>query len=207
MAKRAFDIVVALGLLALFSPLFLIIALALKITHPEIPLVIGVVALGKDRKIFNEWKFSTMISDAHNRLEQVLASDPALRKEWQETHKLKADPRILPGIGRFLRRTSLNELPQLINVLIGEMSLVGPRAITPAEEALYFRQADPETAELRFSVRPGITGLWQVERKDEVSYAERVALDCQYIKERNLFLDIRIMLKTAVKIVYPAGAY
>jgi lipopolysaccharide/colanic/teichoic acid biosynthesis glycosyltransferase len=205
--KRIFDLVVGLALGVFFLPVLITIALILKITHPELPVVFGVTALGKDRKIFREWKFSTMVLDAHLKLEEVLSKDATLRLEWEENHKLVNDPRILPGIGKFLRKTSLNELPQLWNVICGEMSLVGPRAITAKEQEIYGRIAGPEGMALRFTVRPGVTGLWQVERKDEISYEERVKLDREYILAQSMLMDIRIMLKTALKIVRPSGAY
>jgi exopolysaccharide production protein ExoY len=205
--KRLSDLVAGILLFVLFLPVLVGIALILKIRHPQVPVVFGVTALGRDRKVFREWKFSTMVFDAHLKLEDVLSRDPALRHEWEQNHKLINDPRILPGIGQFLRKSSLNELPQLWNVIRGEMSLVGPRAITPKEQEIYSRIAGPEGIALRFTMRPGITGLWQVERKDEISYEERVKLDREYILTHTLMMDIGIMLKTALKIVRPSGAY
>jgi undecaprenyl-phosphate galactose phosphotransferase len=205
--KRVFDFWAALFLLLFLSPIILLIALLLKICHPEVPVIFGVKALGKDRKEFREWKFSTMVLNADQRLEEFLASDPALRAEWEATHKLKCDPRIIPGIGRFLRRSSLNELPQLVNVLVGEMSLVGPRAITRKEETLYREHSGPEGLALRYTVLPGITGLWQVEGRSDISYAERVRYDRQYIENQSFWTDLVIIFRTALTVVRPKGAY
>lgn len=205
--KHLFDLVAGIALFLVFLPVLIGIALFLKISHPQVPIIFGVTALGRDRKVFREWKFSTMVLNAHLKLEEVLSKDPDMRQEWEQNHKLIKDPRILPGIGQFLRKSSLNELPQLWNVICGEMSLVGPRAITPKEQEIYSRIAGPEGTALRFTVRPGITGLWQIERKDEISYEERVKLDREYILNRTLLMDIAIMLKTAMKIVRPSGAY
>jgi lipopolysaccharide/colanic/teichoic acid biosynthesis glycosyltransferase len=120
---------------------------------------------------------------------------------------LKVDPRILPVIGSLLRRASLNELPQLFNVLRGEMSLVGPRPIRAHEEALYLRYGGPEMLHMRHSIRPGITGLWQVSGRNDVSYAERVQLDMQYLLNSSMINDLEILVKTCARLLRPFGAY
>lgn len=207
LAKRMFDVVASVVLILLLSPVYLAVAIAIKIANPRVPVISWADAVGKNRKPFREWKFSTMRPDAKEMLKEILEKDPALRAEWESTYKLKNDPRILPGIGHFLRRTSLNELPQLFNVLCGEMSLVGPRAITEQEELLYLRHSGPALLRLRYAARPGITGLWQVKGRSDTSYAERVQLDEQYMLTRNLFMDIKLIFLTVYAVVAPTGAY
>lgn len=207
LAKRIFDVVVSALLLLALSPLFAIIALFIKVRHPNTPVFFGVSAVGRGRRSFLVWKFSTMIRDAHLVQEKMLSDNPALREEWQNSVKLKNDPRILPGVGKFLRRTSLNELPQLYNVLIGEMSLVGPRPITVAEEELYLKFGGPEILRARYSVRPGMTGLWQISGRNDVAYADRIVYDRAYLADRSLTADLLILLKTVGVIIGRRGVY
>ena len=147
------------------------------------------------------WKFRTMCVDSAQVLEDYLASDPAARKEWRETHKLKRDPRVT-RVGAFLRRMSLDEVPQFWNVLQGTMSLVGPRPIVAAEVEKYGDNFDEYC-----KVKPGLTGLWQVSGRNEVSYEERVQLDCRYVRTWSLLADAKIMSRTLSSVVNQDGAY
>jgi lipopolysaccharide/colanic/teichoic acid biosynthesis glycosyltransferase len=153
------------------------------------------------------YKFSTMVSDADKALAGILARDPFLREEWEANQKLVNDPRILPVIGKWLRKFSINELPQLFNVLKGEMAIVGPRPIVREEEAKYEQFGSAALVKLRRSVRPGITGLWQVSGRSNISYRERVLIDAHYLKHRSLPLDIKILLKTVEVVVRGTAAY
>ena len=157
--------------------------------------------VGQDGKVFKIYKFRTMRLDAAQQLEKILRNDPEAREEWERDHKLKNDPRITP-IGHFLRRTSLDELPQLINVLRGQMSLVGPRPIIEDEIPAYGEYLDYYQL-----VRPGITGLWQVSGRNELSYAERIQLDVWYVRNWSLELDLIILTKTLVTVLLRKGSY
>jgi lipopolysaccharide/colanic/teichoic acid biosynthesis glycosyltransferase len=157
--------------------------------------------VGRGGRLFGCLKLRTMVLDADERLQRLLDADPAARAEWARDHKLRRDPRIT-ALGSLLRKTSLDELPQLINVLRGEMSLVGPRPIVPAEIARYG---------CRFaaygSVRPGITGLWQVSGRNDVSYRRRVAMDVVYARRRSVGLNLAIMAATVPAVVFRRGSY
>jgi undecaprenyl-phosphate galactose phosphotransferase len=142
-----------------------------------------------------------MYHDADARLKDILSTSHKAREEWEKFRKLTDDPRITP-LGRFLRSTSLDELPQIINVLRGEMSLVGPRPVTAEEIEKYYR----DRAELCFSVLPGITGLWQVSGRSNASYDYRISLDSWYVRNWNLWLDVVILLKTVYVVVKKEGA-
>ena len=199
-AKRALDIIGAGLGLVLLSPLFLIVALMLRADGG--PAFFAHQRVGRGGKLFGCLKFRSMVIDSQARLESLLASDPAARAEWEATRKLKNDPRITP-IGRFLRSTSLDELPQLINVLRGEMSLVGPRPVQEAEIDRYYGAS----AAHYMAVRPGITGLWQVSGRSETSYESRVALDVAYVSRPSLLADLSILLRTPVAVVSRRGAH
>jgi len=155
----------------------------------------------KNGAFFSMWKFRTMCVNSAEVLEEYLSSHPEARAEWNKTHKLRHDPRITP-IGSFLRRYSLDELPQLWNVLSGHMSLVGPRPIVAAEVEKY-----ADSFECYCRVKPGLTGLWQVSGRSELTYDERVALDCEYVNRWSLRRDIKILLKTFVVVATQDGAY
>jgi len=160
---RFLDLLGSIALMIIFGPLMLLIALAVYVANPG-PILFKQKRVGRYGRMFYCYKFRTMATDAEARLEAVLASDPAARAEWERDHKLKNDPRIV-GIGRFLRKSSLDELPQIFNVFKGEMSLVGPRPIVAAEKLKYGRYISYYCA-----VRPGITGLWQINGRNDVSY-------------------------------------
>jgi lipopolysaccharide/colanic/teichoic acid biosynthesis glycosyltransferase len=199
-AKRALDIIGAGVGLVLLAPFFLIVALMVRADGG--PAFFAHQRVGRGGKLFGCLKFRSMVIDSQARLEALLASDPAARAEWEATRKLKNDPRIT-RIGRFLRSTSLDELPQLINVLLGEMSLVGPRPVQEAEIDRYYGAS----AAHYMAVRPGITGLWQVSGRSETSYESRVALDVSYVSRPSLLADISILLRTPVAVLSRRGAH
>jgi Undecaprenyl-phosphate galactose phosphotransferase WbaP len=199
-AKRALDILGAGVGLVLLSPFFLIVALMVRADGG--PAFFAHQRVGRGGKLFGCLKFRSMVIDSQARLEALLANDPAARAEWEATRKLKNDPRIT-RIGRFLRSTSLDELPQLINVLRGEMSLVGPRPVQEAEIDRYYGAS----AAHYMAVRPGITGLWQVSGRSETSYESRVALDVSYVSRPSLLADLSILLRTPVAVLSRRGAH
>jgi exopolysaccharide production protein ExoY len=189
----------ALLLLLLLAPLLLLVAFLIW-RRDGAPILFAHYRVGLDGKMFRCMKFRTMLRDSEPLLAALLASSPQARAEWQRDQKLEKDPRVT-AVGNFLRRTSLDELPQLINVLRGEMSLVGPRPITVGELTRYGR--------VRWhylSVRPGITGLWQVSGRNNTSYAERVAFDKHYVEKRSAWLDARILMKTVHVVLARDGA-
>src|SRR5271155_35852 len=155
----------------------------------------------KGGAFFSMWKFRTMCVNSAEVLEDYLARHPDAQAEWNETHKLRKDPRITP-LGVFLRRYSLDELPQLWNVLMGQMSLVGPRPIVAAEVEKY-----RDCFDCYCRVKPGLTGLWQVSGRSALSYERRVALDCEYVERWSLMRDIWILMKTFSSVVNQDGAY
>jgi lipopolysaccharide/colanic/teichoic acid biosynthesis glycosyltransferase len=199
-AKRALDILGAGVGLVLLSPFFLIVALMVRADGG--PAFFAHQRVGRGGKLFGCLKFRSMVVDSQARLEALLANDPAARAEWEATRKLKNDPRIT-RIGRFLRSTSLDELPQLINVLRGEMSLVGPRPVQEAEIDRYYGAS----AAHYMAVRPGITGLWQVSGRSETSYESRVALDVSYVSRPSLLADISSLLRTPGAVLSRRGAH
>jgi len=202
MIKRAGDIVFALTVLSVGSPLLFLIALMVKITSRG-SVFYSQRRIGRGYKGFGCLKFRTMRKGADQMLLQLLERDPLLREEFERDFKLKRDPRITP-LGRFLRRTSLDELPQLLNILKGQMSVVGPRPIVWDELERYGRQMD-----LVLSVRPGLTGLWQVSGRNNLPYETRVRLDLYYVRHRTFWLDLRIILRTIGVVLLPMdrGAY
>ena len=199
-AKRALDVIGAGLGLVLLSPFCLSVALLVRADGG--PAFFAHQRVGRGGKLFGCLKFRSMVVDSQARLEALLASDPAARAEWEATRKLKHDPRIT-RIGRFLRSTSLDELPQLINVLRGEMSLVGPRPVQEAEIDRYYGAS----AAHYMAVRPGITGLWQVSGRSETSYESRVALDVSYVSRPSMLADLSILLRTPVAVLSRRGAH
>jgi Undecaprenyl-phosphate galactose phosphotransferase WbaP len=198
--KRFVDV----ALILLFSPLILlivgIVAVMVMFSSPG-PIFYSHRRIRKHGAFFSMWKFRTMCVNSAEVLEEYLASHPEARAEWNSTHKLRHDPRITP-IGSFLRRYSLDELPQLWNVLAGHMSLVGPRPIVAAEVEKY-----ADSFECYCMVKPGLTGLWQVSGRSELTYDERVALDCYYVNHWSVRMDIKILLKTFAAVIKQDGAY
>lgn len=197
--KRVADVIGALVLLVVFSLPMVIITLLTRADGA--PALFRQTRIGHQGRRFTCLKFRTMRPNAEQVLEEVLARDPAAHAEWERTRKLRDDPR-LTGVGAFLRRTSLDELPQLLNVLRGEMSLVGPRPIVEEELMRY-------GSRLRWyeAVRPGITGLWQVSGRNDTSYSRRVALDVLYVKNMGLRFDLRILWRTIGVVLFGWGAY
>jgi exopolysaccharide production protein ExoY len=187
--KRALDITLSAGALVFLSPGLLLIA-AILFAIDGGPVIYRHNRVGRNGRMFGCLKFRSMYRDADRRLEAILESDPALRKEWADSQKLFDDPRV-HRFGRLLRRSSLDELPQLFNVLRGEMSIVGPRPIVTDELPRYGEHADCYLA-----VTPGITGLWQVSGRNGTGYDERVRLDVEYCRTRSTRRDLIIMLKT-----------
>ncbi|MBW6416939.1 sugar transferase [Celeribacter sp. PS-C1] len=195
--KRVFDILLALMLLPMIAPLVLV--LCVMVCRDGGSGLFGHARVGKGGKIFKCWKIRTMVPDAQERLEALLKSDPAARAEWEKDRKLRNDPRVTP-LGDFLRKSSLDELPQLWNVLKGEMSLIGPRPVTEPELVMYGKDAAIYAA-----LRPGVTGLWQVSGRNDVSYKERVELDVRYHKKMSFLLDMEILFRTAKSVVSRTG--
>ena len=186
------------GLLVL--PLIGLCALAIKLDSPG-PVFYGHTRIGKGQQHFKAWKFRSMYCNSDRILAQYLQDNPDMREEWERERKLKHDPRIT-RVGKFLRRTSLDELPQLWNVLLGQMSLVGPRPIIDEEVPLY-----GDKFELYLKVLPGITGLWQVSGRSDTSYVKRVKLDEYYVRNWSVWLDIYILTKTLSVVLRAKGAY
>jgi Undecaprenyl-phosphate galactose phosphotransferase WbaP len=198
--KRVLDVAVASVTLLMAAPMLLVIAAAIKLTGKG-PILFGHTRIGRHGKPFKAWKFRTMHKGADEILRAHLDNDAAARAEWDETQKLKHDPRVT-AVGRLLRRTSLDELPQTWNVLVGNMSIVGPRPIVNDEIRRY------GTALKHYAtVKPGITGLWQVSGRNDVSYQQRVQLDQFYIRHWSPWLDIHILAKTVVVLIKRKGAY
>jgi Undecaprenyl-phosphate galactose phosphotransferase WbaP len=198
--KRALDWTLAVTMVTACLPFFALIAAAIKLTSAG-PVFYGQERIGKSRRPFLAWKFRTMHSDADSRLEACLASDESLREEWARDHKLRNDPRVT-GVGQILRKTSLDELPQLWNVIRGEMSLVGPRPIVSAEVPKYGSDFG-----LYLDVPPGITGLWQVSGRNRTTYEQRVRLDAFYAQNWSLSLDLYILARTVSAVITGDGAY
>ena len=200
--KSFCDVFFAFLFLILGFPIFAIIALLIKFSSRG-PIFFLQKRIGKNRKSFQCIKFRTMHPEAENILEKLFANNQILKKEFEKNHKLKNDPRITP-IGKLLRKTSLDEIPQFFNVLKMDMSIVGPRPVVTPELKKYGKATKKV-----LSIRPGITGLWQVSGRNNLSYKRRVSLDCLYVKNINFLLDLRIMIRTFGVIIFPGdrGAY
>ena len=198
--KTVFDRTAALAGLILLLPMFLMVAALVWLSDPG-PVLYGHVRIGKGGRSFRCLKFRSMVLDGDKVLSAHLAANPEAAQEWEAVRKLKSDPRVTP-LGRVLRKTSLDELPQLINVLKGEMSLVGPRPIV-ADEARHYGAAIRDY----MAVRPGLTGLWQIGGRSDTSYAERVRLDQTYVQRRNLGLDLWVLMRTVVVVLKGRGSY
>lgn len=196
---RIVDVVIALIALLFLTPLLLLITLAVLICDPG-PVVFRHRRVGRDGKAFGCLKFRSMYVGAEERLTAILASNPALRAQWERDQKLDNDPRIT-RIGAVLRVTSLDELPQLFNVIRGEMSLVGPRPIVAAEIPRYGR-----FIECYYAVRPGLTGLWQVTGRSATTYRRRVATDVYYARSRSMLFDAKILFATIPAVVVGRGS-
>jgi len=199
-AKRAIDILGAGTALLFALPVFLVLAVLVRMDGGRI--FYAHERVGRSGRLFGCLKFRSMVVDADKRLAELLERDPVARAEWETSRKLKNDPRVT-WVGRFLRASSLDELPQLINVLRGDMSLVGPRPVQISELAAYYGAA----AQHYLSVRPGITGPWQISGRSDTSYAQRVALDVGYATNPSLWNDVKILFRTPMAVIARRGAY
>jgi Undecaprenyl-phosphate galactose phosphotransferase WbaP len=198
--KRLADVTGSLALGLVTLPVAALIAAVIRLTS-EGPILYRHIRIGKGNRLFHALKFRTMFVDASERLSHCLAENPSLRAEWESVHKLKSDPRVTP-IGRLLRRFSLDELPQIWNALVGEMSLIGPRPIIVSEIERYGQDYSAYEA-----VRPGLTGLWQVSGRNDTSYQQRVDYDAYYVRNWSMKLDAQIIAKTFRAVISGTGAY
>ncbi len=198
--KTLFDYTLTIFGTIAISPILLVIAIWIYKDSPG-PVIFKHTRIGKGGKPFACYKFRSMCTDAKERLEELLTKDPAAREEWERDFKLKNDPRITKS-GAFLRKTSLDELPQIFNVLKGEMSLVGPRPIIEAELSRYGKFADDY-----LMVKPGITGMWQVSGRSDIDYPERVRMDSWYVRNWSVWIDIVLLFKTFAAVAMKKGAY
>ena len=206
-AKRVIDIVGAIILLIIFSPVILFTAIAIKLTSPGPILADTPKRVGKNGKLFHHLKFRSMIVNAH----QLIRKDPKFKNLYEElkrsSYKLHKDPRVTP-VGKFIRRHSIDEVPQLINVLKGEMSIVGPRPYFP-DELKEQQKKIPGTEKYvkeTLTVKPGITGFWQVSGRSEVAFDKRIEMDAYYARKKSLILDFLILLKTPWAMISGKGA-
>lgn len=195
--KRIFDFVASFIGLVLLSPLFLIVAIAIKIEDPKGPVFYSQTRLGKKQEPFKMYKFRSMVVDADKHLKELLDENEIEGAMF----KMKEDPRVTK-VGEFIRKYSIDELPQLVNVLLGDMSLVGPRPPLPREVKEY----TPHD-KLRLAVKPGCTGLWQISGRNDVGFHEMVELDLKYIDRRGFMFDLYVLFKTVAVFVHPNGAY
>lgn len=207
--KRLIDIICAIVGLVLLSPIFLITAIAIKIDSPG-PILANKdtpMRVGKNGKLFKMYKFRSMISGAH----KLLYEDPKMKKQLEELkkngYKLMDDPRVT-RVGRFIRKTSIDEFPQFFNVLRGEMSIVGPRAYYPFElEEQQKKYPNTEKfVKIIMKAKPGITGLWQVSGRSEINFDKRVEMDANYVMKQSIFYDIYLMIKTIPAVLFGRGA-
>ena len=202
--KRVFDFIFALFALVFALPLFIVVAGLIKVYSSEGKVFFTQKRLGLDGTRFNLYKFRTMVPNAEEKLNKMLESDDVLKKEYLTFRKLKKDPRIIPHVGDFLRKSSLDELPQFINVLFGEMSIVGPRPYIENEFDIYPTKLKQK---IITAVKPGITGYWQVipERHD-TTFESRVDTDIEYVEKKSFLLDLEIVLKTFGVMALKKGA-
>lgn len=199
-ANTGMNVSIAVAALVFFLPLMILVALAIW-CQDRGPIFFAHKRIGRGGSKFPCLKFRSMAVDAQERLQDLLARDPAAREEWERDHKLRNDPRVT-RLGAFLRKTSLDELPQLINVIRGEMDVVGPRPIVDDEVAKYGARFKHYC-----SVNPGITGLWQVSGRNDTSYRSRVAMDCVYARSKSIGLDLKVMAATVPAVLMRKGSY
>lgn len=200
--KRLFDLLFSLVVIVLTLPFFLLIAIAIKISSPG-KIFFSHERIGRGGKSFRCYKFRTMHSDAEERLRFLLVNDSEKAKEWSQNYKLKEDPRIIPFMGNFLRKSSLDEFPQFWNVLKGDLSVVGPRPVVSDEIEKYY---GVKAAKI-LSIRPGLTCLWQISGRSNTDYTTRIALDELYVDTHSLRKDLLVILKTIPCVLLARGAY
>ena len=198
--KRVLDMVLAATAFVLLLPFFILIPVLIKLCSGKGPVFYRANRLGKFGRPIQVWKFRSMYADADARLKSILEADPKLKAEFEANFKLADDPRVT-SLGKFLRKTSLDEIPQLFNVFAGDMALVGPRPIVTAEIPYY-----GEAFEIFSSVKPGITGLWQCSGRSDTDYARRVALDVHYVLNWSPWMDLWIVVRTAIAVLTMRGA-
>lgn len=200
--KRCFDIAFSLACFVIGAPVFFLISLLIFLTSPG-KIIYSHQRIGRGGIPFRCYKFRSMHSNADERLKEILKTDPICREEWYKNYKLKKDPRIT-RLGAFLRKTSLDELPQFWNVLKGDLSVVGPRPVVKDEMTRYYH----DKAHKILSIRPGLTGLWQVSGRSDVStYQQRIAMDEYYVDNQSFLLDLKLIAKTIPAIIFTKGAY
>lgn len=197
--KRSFDILFSLAVLILGFPVFFLIAFIVRISSKG-RIIYSQERIGRGGKSFRCYKFRSMYPDADVRLKEILEHNPDLKHEWESTRKLKKDPRVTP-IGAFLRKTSLDEIPQFWNVLMGDLSVVGPRPVVKAEVEKFMGS----DAAMILSVRPGLTGIWQVSGRSNISYKKRIEMDKEYIRKQSFKLDLELILDTVPAMFFSKG--
>ena len=200
---RFFDITFGIFAIILFMPIMIIITILIKINSPKDSIIFKQKRLGLHGKVFNIYKFRTMIPDAEEKLKKILDENSNLNNEYIKFRKLKNDPRIIPNVGIFLRKSSLDELPQFFNVLLGQMSIVGPRPYIENEFDIY-----PTKSHLKIvtSIKPGITGYWQIiSERHDTTFDSRVKTDIKYIQNKNFILDLKIIAQTVKVMILRKG--
>ena len=198
--KRLIDLGLILISSPIVMPVVIIVSILVKCTSPG-PVFYGHIRVGKDGKQLKCWKFRSMVIDADKQLEKILASDPVMRAEWEKDRKFTNDPRVTK-LGKFLRKTSIDEIPQFWNIFVGEMSFVGPRPVTKPELEKYGDKAD-----FILSVKPGLSGMWQISGRSDTVYEERITLDTYYIQNWSIWLDLWIIIRTVWVVFKGKGAY
>lgn len=200
--KRFLEIVISILILIILSPFILVIVLLIKSFFKEGKIIFKQKRVGKDKKLFTIYKFRTMTKNAEKELANILKNNPNLKEEYAKTCKLKNDPRVMGKLGFFLRKTSLDELPQFFNIIKGDMTFVGPRPFLEKEICNF----ENEYKQL-CSVKPGLTGLWQVSGRNHLDLKQRIALDIKYINNKSLLNDIKIIFKTFLILFQKKGVY
>ena len=200
--KRGLDLIICLSMLPLVLLIMALVAICIKVESPGNKVFFNDYRIGKSGRTFLCYKFRSMYIDSDRILQEYLEQNDIARKEWEEFQKLRGyDPRVT-AVGRFIRKTSLDELPQVINVLLGDMSLVGPRPYLPREKNMIGDYLD-----IICQVQPGITGIWQVSGRSDVNFAGRLELDEWYVNNHSIWVDIKCLLKTARIVLFSRGAY
>lgn len=199
--KRGFDLFFSTFVLTMGLPLYIAIALTIRLTSSG-KIIYSQERIGRGGKPFRCYKFRTMYEDADVRLKEILEANPHLKVEWEKNRKLKEDPRIT-SVGIFLRSTSLDEFPQFWNVLRGDLSVVGPRPVVHEEMVKHF---GPKAKKV-FSIRPGLTGLWQISGRSNTSYEQRIILDEKYVDQHSFWMDLKLIALTIPTMIFRKGAY